>query len=332
VYVLVGWRFMVYMAVNYLFLKGMSYGSGFGILEKGIIPYYNDVLHASGAQLNLAAGTISPLAYSLKPLMALGIDTFPIWGYHKRYYVVITAVLAVICNLLLALLPADASWGDAAMALAFLFAVPVFECALTDLICEGVYAAVMRDNPESSADLPTFANTIINIGALIAPQLVGHLADTKGPKYVFFIGAALGAPIIIPALLGWQPEEKVDQKGSLVDEAKLRFDFSHGKQVEDEELRKIEQIVNEEIEKKHAVCYKEVPLASQRRTMPSCDAVTTFVESGEKARAQTASSCFSNVCNKSPSFALHNLAKPSSEPVITVEPSGEAVAHRKKLP
>jgi len=150
----------------------------------------------------------------VKPLMALLVDTFPIWGYHKRYYVVITACLAVICNLLLALLPADASWADASLALAFLFAVPVFECALTDLICEGVYARVMRENPDSSADIPTYANTILNIGGLIAPQLVGHLADTKGPKFVFFIGAVFGAPIVIPALLGWQPEKKVPQKGT----------------------------------------------------------------------------------------------------------------------
>eukprot|EP00971_Amphidinium_carterae_P263569 5228943-Amphidinium_carterae.1 len=32
--------------------------------------------------------------------------------------------------------------------------------------------------------------------------------------------------------------EKVDQKGSLVDEYKLRFDFSHSKPVEIEELKK----------------------------------------------------------------------------------------------
>merc|ERR1719262_1850386 len=55
--------------------------------------------------------------------------------------------------------------------------------------------------------------------------------------------------------------EKVDQKGSLVDEAKLRFDFSHGKQIEHDELKKIEGICNTEIQKAHKVCYKEVPLA-----------------------------------------------------------------------
>jgi alanyl-tRNA synthetase len=54
--------------------------------------------------------------------------------------------------------------------------------------------------------------------------------------------------------------EKIDQKGSLVDETKLRFDFSHGKQIEDAELQKIEEIVNREIEKKHVVHWKEKAL------------------------------------------------------------------------
>jgi len=58
--------------------------------------------------------------------------------------------------------------------------------------------------------------------------------------------------------------EKIDQKGSLVDEAKLRFDFSHHEQIKLEDLRKIEDIVNTEIQKNHAVNYKEVPLTAAR--------------------------------------------------------------------
>jgi len=53
---------------------------------------------------------------------------------------------------------------------------------------------------------------------------------------------------------------KVDQKGSLVDEGKLRFDFSHNKPVEVEEMRKIEEICNQEIQKSHAIHFREVAL------------------------------------------------------------------------
>lgn len=52
----------------------------------------------------------------------------------------------------------------------------------------------------------------------------------------------------------------IDQKGSLVAPEKLRFDFSHKKALSFEELKKVEDIVNEEIKKNLQVYYKEVPL------------------------------------------------------------------------
>ena len=37
--------------------------------------------------------------------------------------------------------------------------------------------------------------------------------------------------------------DKIDQKGSLVNEDRLRFDFSYNKPIEVEELKKVEEIV-----------------------------------------------------------------------------------------
>jgi len=54
--------------------------------------------------------------------------------------------------------------------------------------------------------------------------------------------------------------DKVDQKGSFVDEFKLRFDFSHGQAVSEDELAKVEKICNDEIQKKLLVSYQEVAL------------------------------------------------------------------------
>ncbi len=52
----------------------------------------------------------------------------------------------------------------------------------------------------------------------------------------------------------------VDQKGSLVDEEKLRFDFSHNKGATTKQIAEIEAIVNEQIKSKLAVDKREVAL------------------------------------------------------------------------
>ncbi|XP_047965383.1 alanine--tRNA ligase-like [Salvia hispanica] len=57
----------------------------------------------------------------------------------------------------------------------------------------------------------------------------------------------------------------VDQKGSIVLPEKLRYDFSHGKPVKPEELRRIESIVNEQIKAELDVFAKEAKLADAKR-------------------------------------------------------------------
>jgi alanyl-tRNA synthetase len=53
--------------------------------------------------------------------------------------------------------------------------------------------------------------------------------------------------------------EGVQQKGSLVDPEKLRFDFSHGKALSEEEVGRLEELVAQNIEKKLPVYAEEAP-------------------------------------------------------------------------
>jgi alanyl-tRNA synthetase len=53
--------------------------------------------------------------------------------------------------------------------------------------------------------------------------------------------------------------EGVQQKGSLVDPDKLRFDFSHGQSLADEQLDRVEQLVNQNIAKKRPVYAENAP-------------------------------------------------------------------------
>lgn len=58
--------------------------------------------------------------------------------------------------------------------------------------------------------------------------------------------------------------DEVNQKGSLVDEDKLRFDFSHKTGVTTEELKKVEDLSNAYIKQNSQVYYKDVDLASAK--------------------------------------------------------------------
>ena len=55
--------------------------------------------------------------------------------------------------------------------------------------------------------------------------------------------------------------DHVKQKGSLVDEHKLRFDFSHDESLSDDEISKIEDLVNQEILKNSSVSTKIMDLS-----------------------------------------------------------------------
>ena len=58
----------------------------------------------------------------------------------------------------------------------------------------------------------------------------------------------------------------VEQKGSLVTPTRLRFDFSHFSPMTDEEIREVEQIVNEKIAEALPVIIKEMPIEEAKKT------------------------------------------------------------------
>ena len=59
--------------------------------------------------------------------------------------------------------------------------------------------------------------------------------------------------------------EHVQQKGSLVDAEKTRFDFAHNAPMTDEQIRRVEQLVNAEILENHATSARVMPIEQAQK-------------------------------------------------------------------
>ncbi len=70
--------------------------------------------------------------------------------------------------------------------------------------------------------------------------------------------------LALRAVLGKAGQKEVDQKGSLCDSEKLRFDFNCQKPLKQEQLAEVEEICNDQIKKQLEVYCKVVPLASAK--------------------------------------------------------------------
>jgi hypothetical protein len=85
-----------------------------------------------------------------------------------------------------------------------------FQISLYDLLSESTYSAIMRDNPETGSDIVTAVQGYQHAGGTIAMLFVGVLAD-HGQYYALFgILAALCVAPLVPTVLGWLPEERVE--------------------------------------------------------------------------------------------------------------------------
>ncbi|AWM35817.1 Alanine--tRNA ligase [Gemmata obscuriglobus] len=123
-------------------------------------------------------------------------------------------------------------------------------------------------------DTQRLGETVLHVGALLAGELkVGdrvtlQQTTTRRIDVMRNHTATHLLNLALREVLG----HHVEQKGSLVDEEKTRFDFSHDKPVTAEELREIERRVNRQVVLDQVVTAQTMPLA-QAKGLPGVRAV-----------------------------------------------------------
>ena len=117
---------------------------------------------------------------------------------------------------------------------------------------------VFNDASVEVIDTKKENNLIIHFTSEIPASLEGSVVATVNINNRKNISAHHSATHLLHAALRQVLGTHVAQKGSLVNAAQLRFDFSHFAKVSDDEMKQIENIVNEKIRENISVVIKEM--------------------------------------------------------------------------
>lgn len=193
-------RFFLFVSVVYFAVKGFA----FRALTNVELPYFKNKLGVSGDDYQKFYN-ITMMSFAVKPLIGAISDNLPIFGYRKRFYLVLWPVLGAAGVVVVTFLTSDSGNGPIAAALLLLALMSV---AAMDLLCEGKYSELMAANPTTGSRIVTWIWACYMVGGIIAAAAGGPLADIGDTRTIFWMCLPFLALPVIPALLGWVPETR----------------------------------------------------------------------------------------------------------------------------
>eukprot|EP00439_Symbiodinium_sp_Y106_P050335 s2511_g6.t1 len=166
--------------------------------------YMKDVLGLDGAtmgRLTTAAG----LPWNMKPFMGMLSDGIAFCGYHRRSYIVVAAAGGFASYILLGTLALPAA------ALVVVMVVINLSVSTTDVIVDGKAAELSRQVPKHASDLQSLFWGVSAIFGLASSSLKGALVEWFSPQKVLLSMTACSVSLLLPALWGWMPEERIPE-------------------------------------------------------------------------------------------------------------------------
>jgi len=188
-----GWRFLIFLVFSQFGCKGLLLIT----IKNVMLPLFRNQLDAATLQIYLL---VVMMPWTIKPIIGLCSDYILIGGYHKRGWLVFSVLVGLTSSVLLFV-------AHNPFLLVLCFAGINFEVALYDLLSEGKYAEIRKNNDRLGSDLTTFTQALQMAGLLVGTSFVGFLSDAQLYKIMYLLILTFSVLPLIPTLLGWLPED-----------------------------------------------------------------------------------------------------------------------------
>ncbi|KYF44057.1 BT1 family protein [Toxoplasma gondii ARI] len=199
----VGSRFFLLLISVYLCLKGLVYS----LSTAAMLPYFKGLGWQAAAYQQATAIVFVP--WGMKGLVGTLADAIPLFGYRKKYYMLIASVLGVGGVFGLCILP-DEFAADRLWLVCLLLLLVQLQVATLDLMCEGKYSELMVEVPDVGPAVVTFVNALISVGQATGKMVVGPVSDRLGARPLFWLALPLAVSVFVPICLNYLPEKKLD--------------------------------------------------------------------------------------------------------------------------
>jgi folate/biopterin transporter len=189
------------------FIQGL-----FGICRLALNFYYKDTLHLSPADLTIIS-SISAIPWVIKPLYGFISDTFPLFGYKRRSYLLLSGLLSSfswgIISYISMMINNGIILGDniTTSYIVFLVTLSSLGIAFGDVLIDAIVVGKSRDL-KVAGSLQSICWSSSAIGGVISAYLSGYLLQNYGATFVFSATAII--PLAMTAAAVLIDEKKID--------------------------------------------------------------------------------------------------------------------------
>eukprot|EP00440_Ansanella_granifera_P017739 gb/GFBE01019267.1/.p1 GENE.gb/GFBE01019267.1/~~gb/GFBE01019267.1/.p1 ORF type:complete len:564 (+),score=95.14 gb/GFBE01019267.1/:1-1692(+) len=203
-----GQRFLFFLGLNYFGLKGIA----LALITSAMLPYFQS-MQVSGTVFQLAQ-VVAMIPWSMKGWIGVLSDVAPLGRYHKRGYMLLSAFVGIVGLVLLGLMPLSATGPSSVWPVACMFCCANIFLSTFDLLCEGKYSELMREESAGSEVL-SFVWGSLQLGSLLAAVLIGTFIDGHGPQPMLIACLPLAALAAWRTAAGDLPEQPHRSRASL---------------------------------------------------------------------------------------------------------------------